>query len=153
VDPRELCSKHSKLFIREAEDFFLYKFLYPRILQAATSIGLKIPVSEAKRILNGAGSKREATERMAWFIIGMFEMQPELLTYERLHGAVLSDTMAQKAVALLKSVLGGRELRYEDAVAFARDCGLEKLHSLLTSFPEVSKRLIDYLNTESKQSK
>lgn len=151
MDPRELCRKHSRLFIREAEDFFLYKFLYPRILQAATSIGFKIPLSEAQRILDGAKSRREATERVAWFIIGLLETQPELLTYERLHGAVVSDVMAQKAVALLKSILGGRELRYEDAVAFTRECGLEKLYSLLTSFPEVSKRVLNYLNTVSKQ--
>jgi hypothetical protein len=151
VDLRDLCSKHSRLFIREAEDFFLHKFLYPRILQASASIGFKIPLSEAQRILDGAKSRREATERMAWFIIGLLETQPELLTYERLHGAVLSDAMAQKAVALLKSVLGGRELRYEDAVAFTRECGLEKMHSLLTGFPEVSKRVLNYLNTVSKQ--
>jgi hypothetical protein len=90
---------------------------------------------------------------MALFIISLLETQPELLTYERLHGAVLSDAVAQKAVALLKSVLGGRELKYEDAVAFAGECGLEKLHSLLTGFPEVSKRVLNYLNTVSKQAR
>jgi hypothetical protein len=146
VGLEELCNKHSRLLIREAEDFFLYKFIYPRILQAAASTGLRIPASEVESILSKARSRKEANETMALYIISLFEKQPELLTYDALYKGVAGDALAMRAVSLIKSLLGGRELKYEDALAFAKGCGLEKIYLLLSSFPNVSKQLIDFLN-------
>jgi hypothetical protein len=146
VGLEELCSKHSRLLIREAEDFFLYRFIYPRILQAAASAGLRIPASEVESILSKARSRKEANEAMALYIIGLFEKQLELLAQVDLYKGIASDALAMRAVSLIKSLLGGRELKYEDALEFAKGCGLEKTYLLLTSFPNVSKQLIDFLN-------
>jgi hypothetical protein len=124
----EECRRHSKVALRVLEDTLLNDVVEPLLRRLAARSGL--------------GSVRELLER--------YEKSPGELSVERLlvalkrsgrHGLIL---MAISPLVGWVKRRGGVE--YEEAVAFARECGLEKTYKLLVAYPNIGAKLVELLN-------
>ena len=124
----EECKKHSKLALRVLEDTLLNDVVEPLLKRLAAQSGLS--------------NIRELLEH--------YEKNPGELSVEKLLVALNRGGKHRFVLMAISPLIGWVKRRggvnYEEAVEFAKECGLEKTYKLLVAYPNIGSKLVELLN-------
>jgi hypothetical protein len=125
----EECRKHSRVALQVLEDTLLNEVIEPLLRRLA--------------MMSGLGSVRELLER--------YERSPDELSVDKLLAALNKSGRHRLVLTAISPLLGWVKRRggveYEEAVRFAKECGLEKTYKLLVAYPKIGAKLVELLNS------
>lgn len=128
----EVCRKHSRVALLALEDTLLSDIVEPQLRRLAEELGFH--------------SVQE--------LLDYFEEHPEKLTFERLLEATRRARVAGFAIGAVVGWVARRgELKYEEVVELARECGLEKLYKFTRAYPNITRAIVGFLNRLVELSK